>query len=209
MKTELPKPTIERLISIHTAAEHSLPGTEVLSSAELSELTGYTAHSIRKDLSALGNAEGSASGYSIDYLKNRIAEACGLKTARKVCIAGLGRLGTAILKFLESADGNLKLCAGFDISTNQLELIQSRIPLYPAYRMTEIIRKEGIEYAILAVPAEAAESTAEKLAEGGIKGIVNFSSAFIQAEQGTIIRNVNVMSEFNIITAILNSKGEK
>ena len=100
---------------------------------------------------------------------------------RRVGVVGLCRLGSAFLNFPGFAiPGNpasfeFELAAGFDTNVNRVEILKSPVPLYPAFKMAEVISRFGIELALLCVSGDAAQAAAEKLSAAGIRGIVNFA----------------------------------
>ena len=174
-------------------------------SAELETLTGWPSYTIRKDISFLADgagriSAGTFSGYTPRILVPLIKEALGLSRKRTFCIVGLGRLGSAYLNLGSSALGEFELAAGFDTNVNRVEILKSPVPLYPAHKMGDVIRRLGIEIALLCVPAEAAQTAAEKLAEAGIRGILNFAPVILTLSPGSVaVRNVYVADELRAL----------
>ncbi|MCR5725047.1 MAG: CoA-binding protein [Treponema sp.] len=101
--------------------------------------------------------------------------------AHKCCIVGLGRLGAALLEASIFERSPFRVVAGFDASVNRTEVLRSTFPLYPLSQLESVIAREGIEYALLAVPDASAQITADRLAKSGIKGIVNYTGAVLTA----------------------------
>ncbi|MDR2073065.1 MAG: CoA-binding protein [Spirochaetaceae bacterium] len=202
---QIPGPAKERLLHILRLLEASGTEDHTLTSSELEELCGWSSHTIRKDISFLGTETdgtvGSAAGYASRRLIPRIKEALGLDRRRKFCVAGLGRLGSAYLNLDSSSLGEFELAAGFDINVNRVEILRSPAPLYPAYKMGEVIGRLGIEIALLCVPAEAAQETAEKLSAAGIRGIINFvPRALVLPDPARVaVRNVFVTDELRAL----------
>jgi redox-sensing transcriptional repressor len=190
-------------------------GKDHLTSAQIEGLTGWPSHTIRKDISflgihgsdgeaegageGLGGKAGSQGGYSPVVLAPAIRKALSLDRRRKFCILGLGRLGSAYLGMRPDAGfkftGGFELAAGFDISVNRVEILRSPVPLYPAYKMGEVIGRFGIEIALLCVPPEAAQGAAEKLAAAGIRGILNFAPLALALPPEIAVRNVCLEDE--------------
>jgi redox-sensing transcriptional repressor len=187
-----------------------------LTSSQIEGLTGWPSHTIRKDISFLGihgpdgeaggvegaaGRTGSQGGYSPTVLAPAIRKALSLDHPRKVCIVGLGRLGSAYLSMqgMKAAGFNLagsfELTAGFDISVNRVEILRSSVPLYPAYKMGEVISRFGIEIALLCVPPETAQNTAERLIAAGVRGILNFAPATLRLPPEIAVRNVYLEDE--------------
>ena len=190
-------------------------------SAELEALTGWPRDTIRKDISFLpkqiqaegGEPEnsdrssaGTFSGYSSRILVSMIKEALGLNRCRTFCVVGLGRLGSAYLNLGPDALGEFELAAGFDTNVNRVEILVSPVPLYPAYKMGEVIQHLGIQIALLCVPAEAAQQAAEKLAAAGIRGILNFAPVIITVPAGITVRNVYVRDELLALSIKMNQE---
>jgi redox-sensing transcriptional repressor len=199
-------PAKERLLQILRLMEkHSLeePGhRSAVTSAQVEHETGWPRDTIRKDISCLaaaaglggeGAAIGGSTGYEPGVLAPLIKKALGLDRRRKFCVVGLGRLGSAYLTMPESAE--FELAAGFDSNVNRVDILPSPVPLYPAYKLAEVISRFGIEIALLCVPAEAAQETAEKCAAAGVRGILNFAPVALSLPPGITVRNVYITDE--------------
>ncbi|MDR2515895.1 MAG: CoA-binding protein [Spirochaetaceae bacterium] len=191
----IPEPAKTRLLHLLALLERE---GKTLTSTRAEALTGWTRDTIRKDISHLGaeGGAGSGAGYAPESLVPLIRRALALDRKRRCCVVGLGRLGSAYVNYREdAANGEFELVAGFDINVNRLELLSAPVPLYPAYKMGEVISRFGIEIALLCVPADAAEAAAEKLAGAGIRGILNFAPVMLSLPAACVVRNVSVMDE--------------
>ena len=198
----IPEPTIERLLLLTRFLENC--GDEAVTSSEIETRTGWSSHTIRKDISYLTGDLSSGSGYSVSALKAAIESSLGLRETRKCCVVGLGRLGSAYLNFPGFEADGFKIVAGFDSSVNRVEILQSPVTLYPSYKMGEVITRFGIELALLCVPASAAQSAADKLVAAGIRGIVNFAPASLSVPANVTVRNVYVVDELRALSARLS-----
>ena len=205
----IPEPAKERLLYLMRLLEKQ--GAGPVTSAQVERLTGWPSSRIRKDISYLGGGEkegpgagpepagggclGSNSGYSAELLIPAIKKALNLDRRRLFCLVGLGRLGSAFLNFSPAELGEFELAAGFATNVNRVEILPSRVPLYPAYKMAEIIGRFSIEMALLCVPAGAAQEAAERLAAAGIRGILNFAPAVLRLPPAIPVRNVYLADE--------------
>jgi redox-sensing transcriptional repressor len=204
VKSTIPQPSLSRLLAIYRLLEQlEKEKAESVSSSELGKILGFKPDSIRKDVSYLGEVGNFGAGYNVAKLKSHINENLDLQKRRKACVVGLGRLGTAILNYDDLKQNGITVIAGFDTNINKLETITTSVELFPAYEIPEIVRKKGIEIGVIAVPARVAQETAEKLIEGGIKGIINFSPATIKAKNGVMIRNLDLLGECMILSTLL------
>jgi len=113
---------------------------------------------------------------------------------------GLGRLGSACLNSLELLGSGFELAAGFDANVNRTEMLKSPAPLYPAYKLEEVVSRFGIEIALLCVPGEAAQATAERLAAAGIRGMLNFAPAPVTVPPGIAVRNIRLADELRALS---------
>lgn len=209
--TDIPEPAKERLLRLMRFLEqrNGVP----ITSAEAEALTGWSSCTIRKDISYLagknlsgdtaeegcGQKAGSAAGYLPGQLIPAIRKALGLERRRRFCVVGLGRLGSAYLNFGAYELGEFELAAGFDTNVNRVEILKSPVPLYPAYKMPEVISRFSIEIAFLCVPEAAAQTVAEKLAAAGIRGILNFAPAALMLPPRVVVRNVYVADELRAL----------
>jgi len=197
----VPEPAKERLLQLMRILEDHAAAGELgpISSARAEQLSGWPRDTIRKDISCLscaeGRAIGSSAGYEPQTLIPLIKKALGLNRRRKFCVVGLGRLGSACLDFAPAELGEFELAAGFDTNVNRVEILKARAPLYPAYKMPEVISRFGIEIAMICVPAGAAQAAAEKCVAAGVTGILNFAPVALHAPASVAVRNVFAADE--------------
>jgi len=209
MNTKIPTPSLTRLCLIYQACEDLyLKGQATVSSIELARILDSSSANVRKDINYLGEIGNSRAGYEVMKLKNFIAANLNLTQKRKTCIVGLGRLGSAILAYEgRLSAGGYRVVAGFDASINRLETIRATVPLYPDYEMTDVVRQEQIELAIVTVPGEAAQKVTDQLVEGGVKGIINFTPVVVKSQKaGVRVRNIDVVNELRVLTSMMTTE---
>ena len=198
--------TLKRLTQVYRTLSRmirfeDLDGT--ISSAHIGELIGVPSHTIRKDISCLGEIGSSGRGYEIKKLHHFLADNLGIATPKKAAIIGIGKIGTALIDYGRFGNSGFDVVAGFDADINHIESMKSEIPLYPAYDIAEIVKREKIELAFLTVPAKAATKSLERLIEGGIQGVVNFSPLVLNHDK-VYIRNVDLTGELTLLSAMIN-----
>jgi redox-sensing transcriptional repressor len=206
MHRKISEPSIIRLCLIYrTLEEMEKEGVKLTYSSKIGDRIGAGAHSVRKDISILGDMGSNVSGYDVIQLKDRLFANLGLNSKRNTCIVGLGQLGSAILRYEQLAGSMFKIVAGFDNDINKIEMIESSIEVFPTYRIEEIAQSRKIELAILAVPKNVAQKTADRLIGCGIKGILNFAPTIIKADRpGVFIRNMDLVTEMRILSSLLS-----
>jgi redox-sensing transcriptional repressor len=205
----IPEPSIIRLCQMYRFLEHcEFNNVTTVFSPEIGENLGIQAHTVRKDISYLGEIGNTAAGYEVKKLKEHIYHHLGLYKKRNACVVGLGRLGQAIINYEQFFEGEYRVIAGFDTNINTLEMINTVINLYPSYRIEEVIKMLSIELAVIAVPAGAAQEVCDRLVSGGVRGIINFAPVIVRAaKEGVIIRNSDLFGEFRILSALMDRHG--
>ena len=214
---DIPEPARERLLQLmRLLVDHTLAGnTGPVTSAMVEDLTGVPRDTIRRDISCLSAASraesgaiGSNAGYEPETLIPLIQRALGLDRRRKFCVVGLGRLGSAYLNFSPPELAEFELAAGFDTNVNRVEILRSPAPLYPAYKMAEVISRFAVEIALLCVPAEAAQAAATQCVAAGVRGIVNFAPVALKLPPEVAVRNVYVVDELRSLTIKMKNQQE-
>ncbi len=195
MASACSKPTRERLIRLVRMLDtYEKNGKETVSSQELQNRTGWTSDTIRRDISVLPESCSSPQGYNVSRLKIIISNFLNLSNDEKrCCIIGMGRLGAALADYKGFAGSAFRIVAGFDSSVNRVDTLVTDFPLYTVSKLETIIKQERIEYAILAVPEDAAQGVANRLAQCGIKGIVNYTAALLRVAEPTRVYDLSVM----------------
>jgi len=202
---DIPEPARERLLRLMRLLEnHTLAGNAgPVTSAQAEDLTGVPRDTIRRDISCLSGVEsgaiGSNAGYEPETLIPLIKRALGLDRRRKFCVVGLGRLGSAYLNSPPEL-AEFELAAGFDTNVNRVEILRSPVPLYPAFKLAEVVSRFAIEIALLCVPAEAAQAAATQCVAAGVRGILNFAPVALKLPPEVAVRNVYVVDELRSLT---------
>ncbi len=165
----------------------------------ISQETGYSAALIRKDLSRLHVKGRRRGGYEIDHVLDIINSYFGNEGVRKVVLAGMGNIGSAIAQYKGFEEQKIKIVAGFDIDPAKYKKKFS-IPVYPIEECCEIIGNLQIDAAIIAVPAISAQEVCDKFIQCGITGIMNFSPVNLKSPAHVFISNIRLSDELlNVI----------
>ena len=171
-----------------------------ITSAQISEITGWKDSLIRHDFWLLGkNLNGVSNGYSVENLISVLEELICDSSTKNCCIVGLGRLGAALLdqSFFESSGFEIKV--GFDSNLYRVEILRTSFPLYPADDMPWVIKQEKIEYAILSVQNKDAQAMTDRLVKTGIKGIVNLTQRLVKTPASVKVENLSIINALNLL----------
>ena len=150
---------------------------KTISSKQLGESLGFTDAQIRKDLAYFGQFGHPGVGYSVDELIGRLRHILGTDKTWNVLLVGAGNLGRALMAYRGFDAKGFRLAAVFDNDPSKVRNRTWRISRCKrSIRSIRHHRSElGVRVAILAVPAEVAQATADRIISAGVRGILNFA----------------------------------
>ncbi len=180
-------------------------GNPVTSSHELGERLDISSAQIRKDLSHFGGFGKQGTGYQIEYLIDKLQEVLQVDQEWMVVVVGAGNLGVAISHYRGFQDRGFRIAHLFDISPEKIGKQASGFQIQPVSKMNEIIRREGIKIAMLAVPAENAQAVADQLVEAGVEAILNYAPININVPAGVQIQYIDPVTHLQRMTYYLDS----
>lgn len=194
--------SIPRLFAYHRALATQGEGTTVITSDGLAGLLGYTisGNQIRKDLSALGPFGRRGRGYAIKPLVRQLGLVLGLEHDWRIAIVGFGYLGHAFATFITAREERFKITAIFDSSSALIGQSWQGIRVCDAREIESVLGNAECNIGVIAVPAEAAQNTAERLAALGIQALLNFAPASLNVRAPVIVRNIDLAGELSILT---------
>ncbi len=197
--------TIKRLSKYYRSLEHLIEqGVDTVSSEQLAEMDGVTSAQVRKDLSFFGTFGKRGLGYNTRSLRDQIGEILGLHRRWNVAIVGAGNIGRALAAYQEFQKRGFDIRFILDRDPRKIGTTIHGVPVYDIQRAHELIPAEGIEIAIIAVPADAAQSVADLLVEAGIKAILNFAPRSLKVPSGVHLKNENMAIEIESLSYHLN-----
>jgi redox-sensing transcriptional repressor len=207
---KIPRPALGRLCRVYSLlGELALRGASTISSKEIGESIGAGSHTVRKDFSYLSETGISGSGFDTARLRESIAARLGLDRETRACLVGLNQLGLALLGHARMFSSGLSLVAGFDSNLNIVETIEAGVPVYPSYEITEVVRRERITLAVITVAGGNIREIAERLVQGGVRGIVNLAPQVLKIrDAGVYVNNLDFIGEFRMVSALLAHAGQ-
>ena len=169
-----------------------------ISSHQLAERLGLKPPQIRKDLSYFGAFGTRGVGYPVASTADQIRSILKLDVAQKAVLVGAGRLGAAIAEYPGFASFGFDIAAIFD---NAPSKIGTKIGKNIVEDIAEIsiIRARDIHLAILAVPADAAQSVVNGLANCHIRGILNLSTCYLTVPESIKVVTVDLAMELGTL----------
>lgn len=150
-------------------------GHEVTSSHELGQRLGISSAQIRKDLSHFGGFGKQGTGYQITYLKEQLEQVLKVNREWEVALVGAGDLGSAVAHYRGFTDRGFRIACVFDTSPNKIGKLLGDYTIQSVEDMPKVISQQNIKIAMIAVPAENAQSVADQLIACGVRAILNYA----------------------------------
>jgi redox-sensing transcriptional repressor len=169
---------LSRYLQVLTQARKM--GKETISSQELADYTHVNSTQIRRDLSGFGKFGKRGVGYNVESLVTQIRKILRTSGQHNIALFGAGHLGTAIATSDIFADHGFRVVAVFDADPQKVETQIGSLTVRPMSEVRRAVVDEDIVVAVLAVPAAAAQTLADDLADAGVKIIFNYSDALLQ-----------------------------
>jgi redox-sensing transcriptional repressor len=202
--TKIPEMTIRRL-SIYSRCLLQLEedGVKTISSQELAERFNLNSAQVRKDLAYFGEFGVRGIGYYVVGLKAELQRILGLDREWPVALVGLGNLGSALFHYKGFRRQGFRVAVVFDDDPAKVGREIEGVPIVATRDIAREVKARAIQIAVLAVPAEAAQSVTDELVAAGIKAILNFAPARLRVPKHTRLKNVDLSIELETLSFYL------
>ncbi len=178
-------------------------GKQRVSSAELSEAVKVDSATIRRDFSYFGALGKKGYGYNVNYLLSFFRKTLDQDELTKVALIGVGNLGTAFLNYNFLKNNNTKIAVAFDVIEEKVGTKIGEVPVYHMDDLEEVIEKEDIQVAILTVPAPVAQSITDRMVQGSVRGILNFTPARLTVPSSIRVHHIDLAIELQSLVYFL------
>jgi len=123
-----------------------------------------------------------------------------------VALVGVGKLGQALLNYNFHQSNNVRISAAFDVNPDIVGTIQTGVPVYSMDEMIEQLKVQQIQVAILTVPQDVAQDTADRIMEANVRGILNFTPIRLNAPENVRVQNVDLTNELQTLIYFLDNQ---
>ena len=196
----LPEPTIRRLPwYLSYVRVLDLLHVEYVSSPQISKELNVQSSQIAKDLSFLNIRGKTRIGYEVRSLLVELEEFLGFNRQHDAVVIGTGSLGAALMQDHGLTHYGLNIVAGFDVRS---EVIGKHLGGLPVLDINELVawqREHRVSIAILTVPVERAQETADLAIASGVRALWNFTPYRIKAPEDVVIANTSIYAHLAII----------
>jgi redox-sensing transcriptional repressor len=196
--------TIRRL-SVYTRCLLQLEedGVKTVSSQELAERFSLNSAQVRKDLAYFGEFGVRGIGYYVSGLKAELQKILGLDREWPVALVGFGNLGSALFHYKGFARQGFRIAAIVDDDPAKVGREVEQVPIIASRDMARELKARGVQIAILAVPAEAAQAVTDQLVAAGIRAVLNFAPARLKVSRDVRLKNVDLSIELETLSFYL------
>ncbi len=205
MKKQISDKVINRLTLYHCILNDYInKGEEIISSGQIASLLKIDDSQVRKDINLLNNSGKCRVGYNVKDLKKSIETNLGFEKNKRAYIVGAGNLGIALANYGNFANYGLNIVSLFDNDENKIGKEINNKKILDVKELPRYAWQHYIDIAILTVPAQFAQSTADFLVNAGIKHIWNFTPVVLNVPDNVQVWNENLMGNFLQFTYDLN-----
>lgn len=183
-------------------------GVKTVSSRTLAEQFHLNAAQIRKDLAYFGEFGVRGVGYYVRELKRHLRVILGLDRTVRVAIVGAGNLGLALADYPGFRQEGFEIVALFDADRAKTgRKSRGGIRIIDMSEFRKVVKREGINIVVLAVPASAAQELTNVAVAAGLRAILNFSPGALKVPPGVKLKNVDLTVSLESLSFFL-ARGE-
>jgi redox-sensing transcriptional repressor len=123
-------------------------------------------------------------------------------------MVGVGNLGRALLGYRGFGQQNFRIAAAFDVDAEKIGAVIEGVRVHHLDRLAEVVRDQHIQLGMIVVPANWAQSVADKLVTAGIEGIVNFAPVTIVLPPMVSVVGVDLAMELEQLSFAVVNRGK-
>lgn len=202
---KVPEPTLRRLpwylSNIKLMKER---GEQFVSSTQISKEINIDASQIAKDLSYVNISGRTRVGYEIDALIEVLEDFLGFTNMHKAFLFGVGSLGGALLRDSGLKHFGLEIVAAFDINPQLVGKDISGIPIFHSDEFLIKMKTYDVNIGVLTVPINIAQDITNKMVDGGIKAVWNFTPFRIRVPENIVVQNTSLYAHLAVMFNRLN-----
>ena len=194
--SRIPEMTVRRLsVYLRCLAQLEEDGAKTVSSQELAARFHLNSAQVRKDLAYFGEFGIRGIGYDAASLRAEIQKILGLDREWRVVLVGYGNLGSALFHYRGFARQGFRVAAIVDDDPVKIGRTADGLTILPVGELPRVVKAQGIQIGVIAVPAEGAQPVADRLVAAGVRAILNFAPARVKVPRDVRLQNVDLSIE--------------
>ncbi|KAB6343652.1 redox-sensing transcriptional repressor Rex [Bacteroides xylanisolvens] len=202
---KVPEPTLRRLpwylSNIKLMKEK---GEQYVSSTQISKEINIDASQIAKDLSYVNISGRTRVGYNIDALIEVLESCLRFTNMHKAFLFGVGSLGAALLRDSGLHHFGLEIVAAFDVNPELVGKDLNGIPIFHSDDFEAKMKEYDVNIGVLTVPINIAQEITDKMVDGGIKAVWNFTPFRIRVPENIVVQNTSLYAHLAVMFNRLN-----
>ena len=202
---KVPEPTLRRLPwYLSNIKLMKDKGEQYVSSTQISKEINIDASQIAKDLSYVNISGRTRVGYNIDALIEVLESFLGFTNMHKAFLFGVGSLGGALLRDSGLRHFGLEIVAAFDINPELVGKDLGGIPIFHSDDFGAKMKEYDVNIGVLTVPINIAQEITNKMVDGGIKAVWNFTPFRIRVPENIVVQNTSLYAHLAVMFNRLN-----
>lgn len=163
-----------------------------ISATAIADALGLNDVQVRKDLASVCSGGRPKVGYLTSELISDIGKFLGFENHDRVVVAGMGNFGRAMLEYNGFEAYGFDIVCGFDCNKDRVGTSINGKPVRHIDELESFCKTNDIRIGIITVPEKAAQEVCDRMAEAGIKFILNFAAVYLNAPKGVAVHNENI-----------------
>ena len=202
---KVPEPTLRRLpCYLSNIKLMKEKGEQYVSSTQISKEINIDASQIAKDLSYVNISGRTRVGYNIDALIEVLESFLGFTNMHKAFLFGVGSLGAALLRDSGLHHFGLEIVAAFDVNPELVGKDLNGIPIFHSDDFEAKMKEYDVNIGVLTVPINIAQEITDKMVDGGIKAVWNFTPFRIRVPENIVVQNTSLYAHLAVMFNRLN-----
>ncbi|NLB56746.1 MAG: redox-sensing transcriptional repressor Rex [Lentisphaerae bacterium] len=205
-RKKIPPPALKRLTKYYAFVQELLEqGVDYISSQQIADRHGLTSSTVRQDLLYLDFTSQSQRGYNTYEFKDALKCVFGADKTWKLAVIGAGNLGQALALHGEFARRGFNISGIFDSDPKKIGQFVGSTKIRSMDEVSVFVQEHGVDVAVIAVPAQAAQDVADLLVASGIKGILNLTLTHIVVPSGVAVVEARIVASLFELSHIIKS----
>ncbi|MCP4665649.1 MAG: redox-sensing transcriptional repressor Rex [Deltaproteobacteria bacterium] len=192
-KEKIPNPAAERLVLYSRSLAAFMGNGEFsISSEKLAGLCNVNPAQVRKDLAYFGDFGVRGVGYDARDLLQQIKKILGTDRVWRLCIVGMGNLGTALVENENFKKRGYQFVAAFDIVPRKISReLPNGLIIESIEKIEDLVRVLSVDIGVITTPPREAQRTADRLVDAGVKAVMNFAPVQVRVPECCVAENVD------------------
>lgn len=197
-------PSIRRLPSyLHLVRQAESEGNEYISGTLIAKELHLEPIQVRKDLAITGIVGKPKRGYPVIPLIASIEHFLAWDNKKNAVIIGAGNLATALTGYQEFQNHGLHFAGAFDTDNNKVGNSIHGVPVFHIDTLKEQAKKLDATIAVLTVPSEFAQESADRVVAAGIKAIWNFTNRKLKLPDDVVCQREDLTSGYAMLCVMM------